>query len=82
MGVEPSTHHVKGNNFARERGEMIWLEAGEERHYDTSFRVLDGANEIAKAEARITGIAKQPDHDYPPPSNKFAPLYRSKGGKA
>jgi Domain of unknown function (DUF4432) len=82
VGAEPSTHHVKGNNFARERGEMIWLEAGEERHYDTSFRVLDGANEIARAEARISGIAKQPDHDYPPPSKNFAPLYRSKGGKA
>ena len=27
MAVEPSTHHVKGNLFARGRGEMIWLEA-------------------------------------------------------
>ena len=31
LGIEPSTHHVLGNNAARERGEMIWLEHGEER---------------------------------------------------
>ena len=82
MAVEPSTHHVKGNLFARERGEMIWLEAGEERRYDTRFLVLDGAEQIAAAELRITAIVRQPDIDYPKPSGRFAPLYGSKGEQA
>jgi hypothetical protein len=82
MGVEPSTHHVMGNNFARGRGEMIWLKADEERHYDTSFQVLTGAAEIKKAEARISSIATQPDNDYPKTSNIFAPLYGSEGSTA
>ena len=42
LGIEPSTHHVLGEPFARERGEMIWLEHDEERRYDARFRVLDG----------------------------------------
>ena len=81
MGVEPSTHHVKGNTFARERGEMIWLEAGDERRYDTTFSIIDGADQIAAIEKRISAIAEQPDTDYPKPSNNFAPLYKAKGGK-
>ncbi|MEO6609933.1 MAG: aldose 1-epimerase family protein [Aestuariivirga sp.] len=79
MAIEPSTHHIKGNSFARERGEMIWLDAGEERSYDTKFTVLDGVDEIAKAEKLISSIAKQPDNDYPKPSGKFVPLYGSRG---
>ena len=42
VGIEPSTHHVLGNNAARERGEMIWLDAGEERPYFLLIRVLHG----------------------------------------
>ena len=61
---------------------MIWLEAGEERSYDTRFLVLDGAAEIAKSEAEIIALARQPDIDYPKPSGNFAPLYKSKGETA
>jgi hypothetical protein len=78
MGIESSTHHVLGNLFARERGEMIWLEHGHSRSYDAAFRVLDGAGEIRAAEAKIVGIARQPDGDYPPPSNNF----RALGGRS
>jgi Domain of unknown function (DUF4432) len=78
MGIEPLTHHVKGNLFARERGEMIWLNAGESRDYTTVFRVLDGADQIAQAEHRITAIAKQPDTDYPIPTGNFAKLRDSR----
>lgn len=74
MAVEPSTHHVKGDLFARERGEMIWLAAGEERRYDARFRVLDSAAAIAATAARIAAIAAQPDTDYPEPSGNFARL--------
>lgn len=74
LGIEPSTHHVLGNNAARERGEMIWLQHGDERHYDTTFRVLDGANAIGASEARIRAIAVQPADDYPEPSNNHLPI--------
>lgn len=74
MGVEPSTHHVLGNSFARDRGEMIWLGAGEERRYDSRFEVLDGAEAIAAAEARISAVARQPGDDYPVPTGRFRPL--------
>ena len=77
--MEPSTHHAKGNLFARSRGEMIWLEAGETRHYDATFKILDGAKEIADAEARILAITRQPDMDYPKPSGRFARLHGAKG---
>jgi Domain of unknown function (DUF4432) len=68
LGIEPSTNHVLGHKAARERGEMIWLEHGDERRYDTVLRVLAGPTEIAAAEARIAAIAKQPAEDYPGPS--------------
>lgn len=74
MGIEPSTHHVLGNLAARERGEMIWLSAGEGRDYSARFRVLNGGPAIAAAEARIRGTQVQPDDDYPTPSGHFAPL--------
>jgi len=69
LGIEPATHHVLGNQAARDRGEMIWLQHGDERRYDTTFRVLDGADAIAACAARIRAIANQPDEDYPIPSN-------------
>jgi hypothetical protein len=71
LGIEPSTHHVLGKQFARQRKEMIWLEHGEERRYDTVFKVLDGADAIHAAEQRIRAIAAQPDEDYPQPSGNY-----------
>jgi len=65
LGIEPSTNHVLGNNVARERGEMIWLQHGEEKRYDSVFRILDGAADIAASEARIRAISSQPDDEYP-----------------
>ncbi len=74
MGIEPSTHHVLGNNAARNRGEMIWLSPQEERSYHTRFRVLDGDAAIASTEAAIRAIAIQPESDFPIPSGQFPPL--------
>jgi hypothetical protein len=81
LGMEPSTHHVLGHEAARERGEMIWLEHGEERRYDVTFRVLAGECEIATAEKRIAGIAKQPAKDFPEPSNNHVSLRRNPSDK-
>ena len=74
LGIEPSTHHVLGNLAARERGEMIWLQHGDEKRYETVFRILDGSAAIAASEARITAAARQPDEDYPTPSNNHLPI--------
>ncbi len=38
IGLEPSTHHVAGDQAARDDGSMIWLEHDETRVYDTVLR--------------------------------------------
>src|SRR5690606_31713127 len=67
VGIEPSTNHVLGHKAARERGELIWLEHGDERRYDTVFRILTDKSAIDACEKRITSIAVQPAEDYPDP---------------
>ena len=74
FGIEPSTHHVLGDLAARDRDEMIWLQAQGSRDYATTFRILDGTAAIAAAAARIQAIARQPQDDYPHPSGQFRPL--------
>ena len=81
MAIEPSTHHVLGDQAARDRGEMIWLGPGEGRDYALSFEVLDGAAAIARAEAAIGAIARQPEDDFPEPSGNFRPLTWAKKTK-
>ncbi|MDP5278975.1 aldose 1-epimerase family protein [Sphingomonas sp. DG1-23] len=71
MGIEPSTNHVLGKDFARERGELIWLEHGDERRYDTVLRILPDAAAVADAVARIERVARQPEEEYPQPSGNF-----------
>ena len=74
LGIEPSTNHVHGKPFARQRDELIWLDHGDERRYDTRLAVLDGAESIADAEARIRAIAVQPDEEYPDSSGNYRAL--------
>jgi hypothetical protein len=74
IGIEPSTNHVFGKPFAKERGELIWLEHGDGRSYTTRFAVLDGAAEIAACERRIAAIAAQPVDDYPAPTGTWEDL--------
>jgi hypothetical protein len=71
VGLEPSTNHVLGKQFARARAELIWLEHAEERRYDTTLTILDGAGAIAQAEDRIRAVGGQPDEDYPEPSGDY-----------
>jgi len=78
LGIEPSTNHVLGKQFARKRNELIWLEHGESRCYDTKLSVLPDQAGIAAAEARIRAISPQPDTDYPTPSGN----YRQIAGRA
>ncbi|MDF0597683.1 aldose 1-epimerase family protein [Psychromarinibacter halotolerans] len=74
IGIEPSSHHVLGNQAARDRGEMIWLEHGDARSYDTVFSILPDADAVAEAEARIRAISDQPDQAYPATSGHFRAL--------
>ena len=71
FGIEPSTNHVLGKQFARQRNELIWLGHNEERRYDTRLNVLGDARAIAAAEQRIRGICGQPEEDYPTPSGSY-----------
>jgi hypothetical protein len=71
IGIEPSTNHVMGKPFARERGELITLKHGDEKSYTTRFAVLDGAGEIGALEKRIGAIAAQPKEDYPEPTGNY-----------
>jgi len=74
LGIEPSTNHVQGKDFARDRGELIQLEHGEERRYDSVFRILPDAAAVADAVARIEGVQRQPEDDYPEPSGVYPPI--------
>jgi hypothetical protein len=40
VGLEPSTHHVQGEEAARADGTMIWLGHAEQRTYHTRFNFL------------------------------------------
>lgn len=74
LGIEPSTNHVTGKQTAKERGELIWLEHGDERQYDTVFRVLPDAASVRDSVSRIRAVATQPEADYPVPSGDFLPI--------
>lgn len=74
VGIEPSTNHVLGKDFARERGELIWLEHGEERRYDSIFRILPDGDAVGDAVRRIEATCRQPDEDYPAPSGHYPPI--------
>jgi hypothetical protein len=74
LGIEPSTNHVLGKEFARSRNELIWLEHGDERRYDSIFRILPDGGSVADAVARIEGVARQPGEHYPQPSGNFLPI--------
>src|SRR3546814_13316362 len=65
MGIEPSTNHVLGKPFARERGELSWLDHSGERRYHTVVRPPDGGIARAAREARIRPSTPQTDTDYP-----------------
>jgi hypothetical protein len=66
VGLEPSTHHVTGAQAARDAGQMIWLDHGESRTYESSVRVLDGDQQLGTVKRRIQAIQIQPEGDIPP----------------
>ena len=77
LGIEPATNHVLGRKFAEQRGELMFLEHGETRHYRTRLSVLDGAAAIAAARREIEAL-HAPPADFTPPTGNFPEL----GGRA
>jgi hypothetical protein len=74
VGIEPVTNHVLGKAYAKEKGELMMLQHGEEKHYTTHFRVLDGAADMDWAERHIRAIAPELKDDYPAPSGNHLPI--------
>jgi Domain of unknown function (DUF4432) len=58
LGMEPSTNRDAGRWDARERGELQWLEPGEERRYDLEIGALDGEAAIGEFEGRVSRLAE------------------------
>ena len=73
LGIEPSTNHVLGRKFAEERGELMFLEHAEIRHYRTRLSVLDGADAIASARRAIEALHPPPG-DFSAPTGEFPRL--------
>jgi Domain of unknown function (DUF4432) len=76
LGIEPSTNHVLGRKFAEERGELMFLEHAETRHYRTRLSVLDGADAIAGARREVEALHPSPA-DFSAPSGEF-PMLRER----
>lgn len=76
LGIEPSTNHVLGKPFAKERDELIWLEHNEERSYTSRFAVVTGREEIGSVERRIRSICTQPEDDFPPTTAEWEAIKR------
>ena len=58
-GIEPSTNRTAGRLDARERGELIELEAGEKRTYDLELGALEGSESIDEFSQRIESVAEK-----------------------
>jgi hypothetical protein len=56
VGIEPSTNRTAGRLDARERGELIELEAGEKRTYDLELGALEGEDEVNGFAARVASV--------------------------
>ena len=56
LGLEPSTNRDAGRWDARERGELQWLEPGEERRYDLEIGALNGLASIGEFETRVSRL--------------------------
>jgi Domain of unknown function (DUF4432) len=69
LAMEPSTNRDAGRPDARERGELQWLEPGEERQYELEIGALPGAAAIGHFETRVSlaiaGGKARPPADIP-----------------
>ncbi len=59
VGIEPSTNRTAGRLDARERGELIELEAGEKRTYALELGALEGEHEVSGFAARVASAMER-----------------------
>src|SRR5215467_16334800 len=57
LALEPSTNRDAGRQDARERGELQWLQPGEERRYVLEIGALPGVTAIGEFESRVSRLA-------------------------
>ena len=55
LGVEPSTNGLMSRQDARDKNELIILQPGESRSYDTQLEVVVGREECDRARSEISG---------------------------
>jgi hypothetical protein len=60
VGLEPSSHHVSGDQAARDDGSMTWLRHGECKEYDLSIKILADADDVSGSLAAIRAVGGQP----------------------
>ncbi len=58
VGIEPCTNRVAGRLDARERGELIELDAGESRSYELELGALVGPAEIDEFGTRVRALTR------------------------
>ena len=80
IGIEPSTNHVFGKQFAKERNELIWLDHGEERRYDDHVDRYSTMRRRSPRGGADPRFGAQPEADYPEPSGAFADRFRAVAG--
>ena len=73
LGIEPCTNHLLGRAGAEQRGELIWLAAGESRAYTTAVAIHAGEAAIAALRARITAI-QDPVETFPTATEHYEKL--------
>ena len=56
VAMEPTTNRDAGRFDARQRGELMLLDPGEERHYDLEVGVLDGVDAIDAFARRVDRV--------------------------
>ena len=58
VALEPTTNRDAGRFDAKERGELAWLEPGEQREYRLEVGALDGSSEIAAFGERVAAAQR------------------------
>lgn len=64
LGIEPSTNHVLGRNFAKQNNQLIMLQPNETKKYQIKFKVLTNQQQIKSVEQKITQITPPLSDDF------------------
>jgi len=65
FAIEPATSHWGDRTQSAKDNEIVWLEHGEERVYDTVLAAIDGKDAIAAFDARVAALHPQMTDEFP-----------------